>query len=114
MLSLPGVAAASASPPFLPYTNPYSVATTSQSSSPLFSMSRNPTASSFLTWDHTIIVKWATRPPRPSLSSYQCPVPSDHPETIGLDIDGCHAAIDDTCNAHTHRAQIMGGYFFYF
>ncbi len=55
-----GVATPSPSPPFPPHTYPYSIATTPRSSSPLFSMSRNPTANSFLAWDHDITTKTGT------------------------------------------------------
>ncbi len=100
MLSSLGIATSSPSLPFPPYTYTYSIATTSQSLSPLFLMSRNPMASFFLTWDHTIVIKQAPRPPQPSVSSYQPPVPSNHPETVGLNIDRCDTAVDDTHDTH--------------
>ncbi len=61
-------------------------------------------------------------PPHPSPSSHWCPVPSNPPKTIRLDVEGCYAAIDNMHNActmpaidaHAHSAQIMGSYFFYF
>ncbi|SJL07104.1 uncharacterized protein ARMOST_10447 [Armillaria ostoyae] len=105
MLSPPGVATSSRFPPFLPYTYPYSAAPTSQSSSPPFSMSGNLSVSSFLTWDHAIAIEWAPRSPQPSPSSYWCPVPSDHLETVALDVDGHHAAVDNTLMSLDFRSN---------
>lgn len=71
-----GVATPSSYPPFPPHTHSYSRATTSQSSSPPLSMSENPTASSFLAWDHVIAMKTGTNtfPPHFPIPPTSCPI----------------------------------------
>ncbi|SJL13674.1 uncharacterized protein ARMOST_17122 [Armillaria ostoyae] len=98
-----GITAPSRSLMLPPYNQAYSLATTTRTSLPPFSISGNPTVRSSITWDHANAVKWTSTPPRSSPSSHWRPVPSDPPKTVRLDVEGCHAAVDDTRNARRRR-----------